>query len=334
MTIKDIAKECGCAIGTVSRVLNGHPDVSDATRAKVMEVVDKYGFVLNQNAKHLKEQQPNTIAIFVKGASSILLNNMLEIIQHKLEGLPYNVSVVVMDEYDDESKRAVRYYYEQTPIGMVFLGGNPERKKDEFSKIKIPVVLISTQAEEVDNELLSSVSTDDLCAAEYSAEYLIKMGHKKIGVIGGDLKGSEMSMRRYTGFIEALDNANIPFDFNKSYVTAKYSFEGGAEAAKKLIEKNPDITAVFTMADVQAIGACRKLKEMGYSIPDDISIIGFDGLPIAQYYCPSITTIKQTTDKLAQTGIDILLDCVEHKAKAVHKLIPFEFVNGESVRKI
>src|SRR5574344_1103946 len=73
MTIKDIAKESGCAIGTVSRVLNEHPDASDTTRAKVLEVVNKYGFVLNQNAKHLKEQQPKTIAVFVKGASSILL---------------------------------------------------------------------------------------------------------------------------------------------------------------------------------------------------------------------------------------------------------------------
>ena len=88
------------------------------------------------------------------------------------------------------------------------------------------------------------------------------------------------------------------------------------------------------MSDVQAIGACRQLKDMHYSIPDDISIVGFDGLPIAQYYCPAITTIKQITDQLAQSGIDILLDCIQKKTKAVHKLIPFEFINGESVKQI
>ena len=110
MTIKDIAKECGCGIGTVSRVLNNHPDVSEETRAKVMAVVDKYGFVLNKNASQLKSQDRKTIVILVKGTSNPLLNELLSFIMRRLEPLQYLSSVIVLDEYDNEAMIANRVY--------------------------------------------------------------------------------------------------------------------------------------------------------------------------------------------------------------------------------
>ena len=113
MTIKDIAKECGCAIGTVSRVLNNHPDVSEKTRQKVMAVVEKHGFVLNTNAKQLKTQDRKNIVIIVKGASSTLLNGLLEKIQKKIENLPYTASVVVLDESDKFDEENYNNYHKR-----------------------------------------------------------------------------------------------------------------------------------------------------------------------------------------------------------------------------
>ena len=135
MTIKDIAKECGCAIGTVSRVLNNHPDVSDKTREKVMAVVEKYGFVLNANAKQLKSQERKNLVIIVKGTSSTLLNGLLERIQKMLEPLPYTASVVILDEHDNEGFNATRIYFEQKPLGIIFLGGSPDRLADRKSVV-------------------------------------------------------------------------------------------------------------------------------------------------------------------------------------------------------
>lgn len=334
MTIKDIARECGVAVGTVSRVLNNHPDVSEKTRKKVLEIVDKYDFVLNRNARMLKMQDGKFIVIIVKGSSSILLNSLLEIIQKRLEQLPYNTNVVVLDEYDNEALEARKIYYEQKPLGMIFLGGNPETFKDAFSEIHIPCVIISNMAENTDNINLSSVSTDDIIAAAYSAQYLVDNGHRKIGVIGGDIKSSDMSLRRYMGFLEVMDAAGCAFDYSKMYATAKYSFVGGYAAMEDLLSKCPDITAVFTMSDVMAIGACRKLKEMVRSVPEEISVVGFDGIPIAEYYCPKITTIRQKVEELSQNGLDILIDCIEKGVNPVHRTIPFEFIEGESVKRI
>ena len=333
MTIKDIAKECGCAIGTVSRVLNNHPDVSDKTREKVMAVVEKHGFVLNTNAKQLKAQERKNIVIIVKGASSTLLNGLLEKIQKKFENLPYTSNVVVLDENDNEGLVATRINFEQKPLGFIFLGGSPKKLRGEFEKVHVPSVLISNQASSSRSEYLSSVSIDNLKASFTSAEFLLKNGHKKIGVIGGALD-SEISSTRYEGFLSALISAGVHFDFEKSYEIAKYSFEGGASAAKRLIAKNPDITAVFTMSDAMAIGACRAFWDLGYKVPDDISVIGFDGLTISNYFCPRLTTIRQIEEELAGEGLNVLLDSIENKASCCHKIVPFEFIQGESVKKI
>lgn len=333
MTIKDIAKECGCAIGTVSRVLNNHPDVSDKTREKVMTVVEKHGFVLNTNAKQLKAQERKNIVIIVKGASSTLLNGLLEKIQKKFENLPYTSNVVVLDENDNEGLVATRINFEQKPLGFIFLGGSPKKLRGEFEKVHVPSVLISNQASSSRSEYLSSVSIDNLKASFTSAEFLLKNGHRKIGVIGGALD-SEISSTRYEGFLSALISAGVHFDFEKSYEIAKYSFEGGASAAKRLIAKNPDITAVFTMSDAMAIGACRAFWDLGYKVPDDISVIGFDGLTISDYFCPRLTTIRQIEEELAGEGLNVLLDSIENKASCCHKIVPFEFIQGESVKKI
>jgi len=334
MTIKDIARECGCAIGTVSRVLNNHPDVSESTRAKVMAVVEKHGFVLNTNAKQLKSQERKTIVVLVKGTSSILLNALLERIQKKFEDLPYTVDVVVLDEYDNEAQQANRIYYERKPLGIIFLGGNPQIYQEDFAKTKIPCVLISNEAKNVENENISSVSIDNFDASYFLANYLIQNGHKNIGVIGGDLSSSDISQRRFEGFAAAIQEAEFRFDLKKDFVTSKYSFEGGAEAAKKLITQNPEITAIFTMSDVMAMGAIRQLKDMGYSVPEDISIVGFDGISLADYYCPRITTIKQPEGDLVEKGLNLLLDCIEKKSDPSHLHISFEFIKGESVKHI
>lgn len=334
MTIKDIAKECGCGVGTVSRVLNNHPDVSDDTRAKVMSIVDKYGFVLNKNASLLKSQDSKTIEILVKGTSNALLNEMLSVVLGKMEGLSYNASVVVLDEYENEAYVANRVYYERKPQAMIFLGGNPDKYAEDFEKIKIPCVLISNEASQVSNTILSSISTDDIAASEYAAEYLIKKGHKKIGVIGGDIESSEITRKRYEGFLNAMKKYDLPFDEKKSYAVSKYSFDGGAAAARTLIKRNPELTAIFTMADSMAIGACRSLCDMGLSVPDDISITGFDGLPFADYYSPRITTIKQQAERLAGDGLTILLNTLDRNEPARHELIPFEFIEGESVKSL
>lgn len=334
MTIKDIAKISGYAVGTVSRVLNNHPNVSDTARKRILEVAQQYHFVRNTNAQQLK-QQGKYIAILVKGVSNILLNSILEIIQKHIGETAYTSSVFVLDEYDNEAKTALKIYYEKRPAGIIFLGGNPQRYESDFNEIKVPCVLVTNQAGNVDNKNLSSVGTDDIKAAEEITQYLIEKGHKKIGVIGGDINNSEISERRYKGFMTAMNNNGLQFDFETQYQTTKYTFEGGASAAEQLIAKNKEITAIFAMSDVQAIGAMRKLNDLGIKVPEEVSITGFDGLPFTQYIYPRLTTIRQFEQELARCGLEALLETIEDDEDySTHQLVPFELIKGESVLNI
>lgn len=334
MTIKDIAKECGCGLGTVSRALNNQPGVKEETRAKILEVVEKYGFVINDHAKQLKATNSKTIAIIIKGASNTLLTSMLSIIQKKLETLPYTTNVYVIEEEDNEAQVAKEVASSTRPIGIIFLGGNPEIYYEDFKTINVPCVLISAEAEKIENSKLSSISTDNILAAYDSAKYLIDKGHKKIGIIGGDKSSSGMTYKRYQGFLKAMKDNNLSFNEETSYVSTKYSFSGGEKAAETLIKNNSDITAIWTMSDAMAIGAMRKLQDMGYKIPEDISVIGFDGIPFGQYYTPRLTTIKQQSEILAEQGLDILLSAIEDKGESSHVLVPFDFSEGESVKAL
>ncbi len=333
MTIKDIAKISGYAIGTVSRALNNHPNVSPVAREKILAVAEQYNFVRNTNAQLLK-QQGRYIAILVKGVSNVLLNSILEIIQEHIGETIYTSSVFVLDEYDNEAKTALKIYYEKRPAGIIFLGGNPQRYESDFNKIKVPCVLITNQAENVENKNLSSVGTDDVFAAEQITQHLIENGHTKIGVVGGDITNSEITERRYRGFLTAMQKNGIEFDFDKQYQTTKYSLQGGSEGVQNLVEKFKDITACFCMSDVQAIGAMRKLSDMGIDVPKDISITGFDGLEFTQFIIPRLTTVKQSEKNLAKKGLKALLKNIEEDEEPEHILIPFEFIKGESVLKI
>ena len=334
MTIKDIAKECGVGLGTVSRALNNQPGIKEETREKILEVVKSHDFVLNDHAKQLKAGDSKTISIIVKGMSNPLLTSILSIIQKKLETLPYTTNVIVIEEEDNEALVANQVALSQRPKGIIFLGGNPEKYKTDFNKIKVPCVLISNEGEKVENSNLSSISIDNEEAAYFSAKYLLDAGHRKIGIIGGNLSNSVITYKRYKGFLRAIEEQNVSFDFDKSYVATKYSFNGGSKACRELMEKNPDITAIWAMSDTMAIGAMRELIDMGYSIPEEISIIGFDGLPFSSYCSPRLTTIVQKEEELAVKGIDILLNNIEGNVSNSHVLVPFEFCNGESVRKI
>ena len=332
MTIKDIARESGFAVGTVSRVMNNHPDVAEETRRKVMEVVKKYGFVLNVNAKRLKMQERKTIVIIVKGTSSILLNSLLERVLKKIESSPYNASVIFVDEYDNEAAKAKTIYYEEKPIGFIFLGGSPDWFKDDFGVIAVPSVIISSQADNIESENLSSVSTDDVASSRAMAEMLIKRGHSKIGVIGGDLRTSEMTRKRYRGFLQAMSEAGLAFDEGRGYIAAKYSMEGGFLAAEKILRYNEGVTAIFTMADVVALGAIRKLADMGLRVPDDVSVTGYDGLMTSEYFCPRLATVQQPLDCLVEKGFALLTACIEKTGKAEHILVPCSITAGESIR--
>lgn len=340
MTIKDIAKESGYAVGTVSRVLNDHPNVSPEARAKVMEVVRRTGFQPNSNAKRLKQQASHSIAVVVKGARNLLFATLLETIQSLVEAKGYSVIISYQSEEENEVAAARALCAEHKPMGVLFLGGNRDNFRRDFSAIRPPCVLVTTPAGDLGFPNLSSVATDDVLGARAAANLLLDAGHQRVGVIGGESSvltptmGCNTSQMRFVGFCQALADRGVPMDPEAQSVKTRYSMEGGYAGARTLLERDRGITAIFAMSDVMAVGAMRAARDMGLSVPNSLSVVGYDGIELGAYCNPKLTTVRQDGDALARRGVDILLAAIEESAPAVHEIVPFDLVAGESVSKL
>ena len=219
-------------------------------------------------------------------------------------------------------------------MGIFFLGGDLELFRAGFSPITIPCVLLTNSARDLGFENLSSFTTDDGAAAEQVIELLAGHGHRHIGLLGGNWSCSQISFRRLTGCRNACARLDIPFDVDRQCEPCRYSMPEAYAATRVLLERCPELTAIFAVSDVMALGAIRALRDMGKRVPEDISVVGYDGLVTGQYSLPRLTTVRQDTQQLAERGVDALLRGIARNSPPVHELVPFQLIEGESVAKL
>ena len=334
MTIKDIARLSGCGVSTVSRVLNDHPDVSEETRRKVLAVVEEHGFQPNNNAKHLKQQAESSIAIIVKGTMNMLFADLVEKLQALLLDAGQDAAVYYLDEDANEVAYALQLHRERRPRGMVFLGGDLELFKAGFAPITVPCVLLTNSARELGFPNLSSFTTDDGAAAEQVVQLLADQGHRHIGLLGGNWSCAQISYSRLIGCRDACKRLGIPFDVDRQCEPCRYSMPDAYAATRRLLERCPSLTAIFAISDVMALGAIRALRDMGKRVPEDISVVGYDGVVIGQYSVPRLTTIRQDSQLLAERGVETLLRNIVLGCRPVHELVPFQLIQGESAARL
>lgn len=334
MTIKDIARLSGYAVGTVSRALNNSPGVSDAAREKIMAVVEEHHFKLNANAKHLKQQASSGVAIVVRGTQNMLFATIVERIQSLVRDSGNASFIYYLDEDGDEIGQALQAARERRPQGIMFLGTNFDHFQARFGEIHIPCVMVTNSGAGLDFPNLSSVSTDDELAARRAVEYLFSLGHRRVGVLGGCMGISDAAAGRFRGCRQAFEARGIPFDADRQYEITRFAMSSGYEAMGRLLDKLPDLTAVFAMSDVQAIGAIRALHDRGLRVPEDISVIGFDGIELGGYLTPKLTTVQQDAKHLADRSVEILLAHIRGDAAPVHERTAFRLLEGESVKPL
>lgn len=333
MTIKDLAAITGYAVGTVSRALNDHPNVSDKARKTILKAAKEYGFQLNVNAKQLKQSSSNNILVIVKGTGNEFFAEILERIQTLIARTRYQLVVDYLDEDSNEVIRAVQLCLEKKPLGILFLGGNAKNFSEDFSKIDIPCVEVTNDASTLAFSNLSSVTTDDREAARCAIDTLIASGHRRIAIIGGDKTSSDISRLRYEGCLLSFGDHGIPFDPQRSYRGVRFSCEDGYNATRTLLASG-DYTAIFAFSDVMAIGAIRALWEAGKRVPEDVSVIGLDGLVLGKYLVPQLSTVRQDFRTIALRSVEILLDAIENGVSARHETVPFQVQRRESIRSI
>ena len=165
-------------------------------------------------------------------------------------------------------------------------------------------------------------------------ETLIEQGHKEIVIIGGDRAVSDTARLRYEGCLAALRVHGLPFDEERDYQGVRFSYQDGYAATNRLLGEGRKFTALFAEADVMAIGAIRALRDHGLRVPEDVSVVGFDGLPLGSFLVPQLTTVAQSVQKMAERSVELLLGCIEKGNAAVCETVPFTILHRESTRRV
>jgi LacI family transcriptional regulator len=325
-TIKDIAKIAGVGVGTVSRVINNNPSVKAATREKVMKVIEELNFKPNSIARDLKRKKHNIIGILINGFHNPFFDEILIEIdkQLKKENFTSLIQYTELDNFEGAISTLINYDVK----GIIYLGG---KSIDKLEGINIPLVLASTAIDKSDSDKFHIVTINDEIAAYDSIKYLIDTGCKKIGIIVSNFK-DELALKRIKGYKKAIKEANLEY---KIICEGEYSAKGGYESAKKMcLSERPD--GIFAISDLMAIGASRYILENGYKIPDDISIMGFDGIEESEYYYPSITTIKQPRRLMGELATKLLMDDINKKnqKKKEDIRLKVDMIVRESTRKL
>ena len=333
MTIKDLAEKTGYGVATVSRVLNNHPNVSAKARRVILEAVEESGFQINTNAKQLKAHA-TSILVVVKGTSNELFGEMVETIQNLIAQTQYPLHVDYMDEDSNEVLRAIQLCREKKPLGILFLGGNSQNFARDFEKIDIPCVLVSNDASSLPFANLSSVCTDDRQAARCAMDSLIALGHRKFVIVGGDRQVSDTSRLRYEGCLQSFRKHGIDYDEELDYQGVRYSYQDGYNATQQLIASGRQFTALFAQADVMAIGAIRALHNNGLRVPQDVSVMGYDGLPLGSFLVPQLSTVIQSAELMARRSVEILIERIENGGDACHESVQYSLAQRESTRRI
>ena len=334
MTIKDLSAQTGYSVGTISRVLNNQPNVSEKARKAILAAAEASGFQLNTNAKQLKQQHSNTILAVVKGTSNQFFAGLVESIQKRLINTTYPLVVDYIDEDDNEVRSALQLCREKKPRGVLFLGANRQNLEADFGKIDVPCVVVTNSAADLGFPNLSSVASDDRQATRDAIDALAEMGHRKFVIIGGEHRVSGTAGKRYEGCLEAFRANGIIFDEEQDYEAVRFSYEEGYRAAERLLDRGRQFTALFAMSDVMAIGAIRALTDRGLKVPEDVSVMGFDGLKLADYMVPKLSTVRQDVDALAEASIRILLENIPALRSPRHETVPVQVELKESIRKV
>lgn len=337
MTIKDIARECGVSVSTVSRVLNNRPDVSEAVRRRVLAAVEANGYIPNNGARTLVSSQSDAIGVVVRGTGNLFFSEILKTVSREIDRSGYTMVLHYINSDADEVKAGAILEREKKLRGLLFLGGRFDYTPAELALIGVPYVCCSytNYFGSLREEDYSSVSIDDMLTAYKAAAKLIQLGHEKIAVLVPDCNDSSISELRYNGFRAALRDYGIEFDPQLMVETGGcFEMPETYDGMMQILDRGVDFTAVFAFSDTTAIAAIKALEERGLRVPEDVSVIAIDGLQISEYITPVLTTMVQPAEEMGRESVRVLLDMMENGGAARHVLLEAKLREGASVKQI
>ncbi len=336
MTIKDIARECGVSISTVSRVLNGRPDVRAEVREKVLAFMQQHNYTPSNTARDLVRTSSDTIGLVVRGVSNPFYTNIIKTIQQEMARAGYTLVMQQIRDHEDEIKHGAVMAREKRLRGIIFLGGRSDYTEAEISLLDAPFVCCSytNSYGNLSPNQYSSVSVEDEETAYRAVTELYQLGHRRIAVLLSEADDRTISELRYHGYQRALKEHGIPLNERLVVCAGDFSMPSAYRATEELLRRGEDFTALFCISDSMAIAAVRALEDAGRSVPEHCSVIGIDGLEMSEYTNPRLTTLRQPMEQMGRESVATLVNLIEGRSGHVQITVEASLVKGNSVRAI
>lgn len=325
--IRDVAKETGLSIATVSRVMNGAKNVSPNTRERVLEACERLNYLPNPAARALSTSKSKTVAAIIPTIEHSVFAKFIAGIEQALGARGYSLVMAISNGDEDEELNAARKLLGMGAEAFI-LSGAAHRKAllDMFESRQVPFAYTSIWEPEIPPP---TIGYDNRKLAADAVRYLMSCGHRKIGVVHGTLSDSDRSQARREG-AESAKSEDVELQFHET----ELSVSGGRVALQEILQRDDRPTAILCFSDVLALGVYFGLNEAGLVVPDDISVMGFDNLDWAKDTYPPLTTINLPAANMGKAVASQIMNHLETGEPLFHEHLKAEIVTRSSVRKI
>lgn len=328
VSIQDIAQAAGVSHTTVSRALRDSRLISSDVRGHIQQLARNMGYTPNAVAQSLRGQRTNTIGLVVTTIADPFVGRVVRGIENIAQKFNLSLFLSVSDNNPDREVTIIENFHRRRVDGVIVAAAKIDSAREHhLARLNVPIVLINQQAES-DLDCLHSVSVDDYNGACKAVEHLIQLGHRAVGYLGAANRPRSNRIR-LNAYQDALTNAGI--DINDAWVQIappdrRYHSDDVIDGKAMLpCLVSAGVSAVFCYNDMVAIGAMLACRELGISIPNGLSIVGFDDVETAQYVTPPLTTVHQPKLRLGELAMEMLLDLITGAPVQDH-IFPTELV--------
>jgi LacI family transcriptional regulator len=303
VTIQDVAKKARVSVSTVSRVLNGKVDVASETQTRILSVIDTLGYTTNLAARSMRSHKKNLVGLIMPDIAYPFAVEVMKGVNRAIAESEFDLLVYTTGDV----RKSGRAFHEQKYVSLLTNSISDgvilvAPVAGEFN-IDAPIVSIDPV---VSNPNYPAVHATNYQGALEAMEYLLRLGHKRIGFISGRAE-LESSNRRLKGYCEALEKAGLPVD-EALIASGDYTTETGISGARQLLALENPPTAIFASNDQMAMGVYQVAEEMGRKIPDDLSVVGFDNITESKYM--GLTTVDQFISEMGYVATQMLIKLI------------------------
>lgn len=329
ITIYDVAREANVSMATVSRVVNGNPNVKPSTRAKVLETIERLGYRPNAVARGLASKKTTTVGAIIPDVSSLFFADLARGIEDIATMYKYNIILSNSDHNKEKELKLINTMLEKQVDGILFMGGNisPEHIK-QFTSSSVPVVLASTYDE---THTIPSVNIDNEVAAYEATRFLIAQGNKHPAFIYGH-DDTRISQFKFEGYKRALKEYNVTLN-EKFVVNVDYSYDSGTKAAAELLALKDRPTSVFVASDELGLGVIHGAQDLGFRVPEDLEVFGFNNTRLATMVRPTLSTIVQPMYDIGAVAMRLLTKLMNaEEVEETQVILPHRIIERDSTK--